>query len=722
MIDKKMKNWRIIFIFVFLLVLSAQFVLSSVFLNEVELNPSGSDVDNQWIEVFNSGASQNLSGWYLNDMNGNNFYFQNVTINSNNFLSLNLTNYTLSDSNENISLYNKLNVLQDEVLNLSDLDDDNKTWQRLPDGTGDFIFKNSTKGVSNYVTSINDKTHFPSCLVKGEEVVLNANVTGFCVNEVIFSVFTNSGQVNITGNDLGNGNYTAVVNSSLLNAYNNVSWTVYAKDCFNQTVRNGDEYFYLNNRTTLTVVPSNPNGLNGWYVTEPIFLLENGDSNSIFYRWNGNYFTYTGLFDLDDGTPNNGNVTGGVHVLKYWSNFSCKTENDNSQTFKFDFLTPFITDLTPGDGEIIDDVNPEISAYLDEIYQSNSGINTSTLLMILDNSSVSFINQSFGLDAKVKYNAENLSEGIHTIKVGGMDNAGHYTELEWDFEINLSTLAINISINSPVNELYENRNVPINVTLDKEADYIKYINYDDKKPGWKILCKDCKDYGKTSTKTKRFLEGENNLSFMAIDSFGREFSENVSIFIDSIAPKIKEVEPKTGYIDSNFNINIIEDNPTNMSIFYGNGTINMGSDVNLSECTNVKSVKYCNGFIDLSEFNGQEIEYYVNLTDIMNRTVKSKINKVMVDTVNPVINSVDFTNIGRRVELRINVSELNLEEVNYIDLEDRTPKERRLCTKLTNNMCVKVLSFRPGVHNLTINAVDQAGNNAFVDDVIFNIA
>src|SRR3989344_3834060 len=721
MIDKKMKNWRIIFIFVFLLVLSAQFVLSSVFLNEVELNPSGSDVDNQWIEVFNSGASQNLSGWYLNDMNGNNFYFQNITINSNNFLSLNLTNYTLSDSNENISLYNKLNVLQDEVLNLSDLDDDDKTWQRLPDGTGDFIFKNSTKGVSNYVTSINDKTHFPSCLVKGEEVVLNANVTGFCVNEVIFSVNTNNGQVNITGNNLGNGNYTAVVNSSLLNAYNNVSWTVYAKDCFNQTVRNGDEYFYLNNRTTLTVVPSNPNGLNGWYVTEPIFLLENGDSNSIFYRWNGNYFTYTGLFDLD-GTPNNGNVTGGVHVLKYWSNFSCKTENDNSQTFKFDFLTPFITDLTPGDGEVIDDVNPEISAYLDEIYQSNSGINTSTLLMILDNSSVSFINQSFGLDAKVKYNAENLSEGIHTIKVGGMDNAGHYTELEWDFEINLSTLAINISINSPVNELYENRNVPINVTLDKEADYIKYINYDDKKPGWKILCKDCKDYGKTSTKTKRFLEGENNLSFMAIDSFGREFSENVSIFIDSIAPKIKEVEPKTGYIDSNFNINIIEDNPTNMSIFYGNGTINMGSDVNLSECTNVKSVKYCNGFIDLSEFNGQEIEYYVNLTDIMNRTVKSKINKVMVDTVNPVINSVDFTNIGRRVELRINVSELNLEEVNYIDLEDRTPKERRLCTKLTNNMCVKVLSFRPGVHNLTINAVDQAGNNAFVDDVIFNIA
>ncbi|GEM_PF-1985872 len=705
----------------FIILLAISLSSASVFINEVELNPSGSDADNQWVEIFNNGASQNLSGWYLNDMNGSAFYFPNITINSNNFLSLDLINYTLSDSNENITIYNKFNLFQDEVLNLSDLDDDDQTWQRLPDGTGDFVFKNSTKGVSNYITSINSKTHFPSCLVKGEEVVLNANVTGFCVNEVIFSVNTNDGQVNITGNNLGNGNYTAVVNSSLLNAYNNISWTVYAKDCFNQTVRNGDEYFYLNNITTLTVVPSNPNGLNGWYVTEPIFSLENGDSNVIFYRWNSNYFTYTGLFDLD-GTPNNGNVTGGVHVLKYWSNFSCKTENDNSQTFKFDFLTPFITDLTPGDGEVIDDVNPEISAYLDEIYQSNSGINTSTLLMKLDNSSVIFINQSFGLDAKVKYNANNLSEGIHTVKVGGMDNAGHYTELEWNFEINLSTLAINMSVNSPVNGLYGNRNVPINVTLDKEADYIKYINYNDKRPGWKILCKDCKDYGKTSIKTKRLLEGENNLSFMAIDSFGREFSENVSIFIDSIAPKIKDVEPKTGYIDSNFNIDIIEENPTNMSIFYGNGTINMSSDVNLSECTNFKSVKYCNGFIDLSEFNGQEIEYYVNLTDIMNRTAKSKINKVMVDSINPVINSVYFTNIGRRVELMINVSELNLEEVNYIDLEDRTPKERRLCTKLVDGMCVKVLSFRPGVHNLTINAVDKAGNSAFVDDVIFSIA
>ncbi len=708
---------------VFFIILFITLASANIFINEVELNPEGSPDVDEWVEIF-ANSNTNISGWYITDRDGNAFYFPNISISQDNFYVLDsLGTNELVNSNENISLYNKFNSLQDEALNLSDVSDDNQTWQRLPDGTGSFAFKNSTKEASNQITSINSKAYYPGCLVKGDQITLSANVTGFCINEVIFSINTNDGQINITGNNIGSGNYTASVNSSLLNAYNNVSWTVYAKDCFNQTVRNGDEYFYLNNRTALTVVPSNPNGINGWYISEPIFLLENGDASpsQISYRWNGNYFSYTGLFNLD-GTPNNGNVTGGIHVLKYWSNLSCKTENDNGQTFKFDFNFPFITDLTPGDGEVIDDINPEISAYLDEIYQSNSGINTSSLLMLLDNSSVNFTNQSFGLDAKIKYNANNLSEGIHSVKVGGMDNAGHYIELDWTFEINLSTTIINMSINSPVDELYGNRNVPVNITLDKEVDYIKYINYNDRRPSWRILCRNCNSYGDTSVKTKRFLEGENNLSFMAIDSSGKEFSENVSVFIDSIAPKIKEVSPKRGYIDSNFNINIVENNPVNMSIFYGNGTINMSSDVNLSECSQIKSVKYCNGFIDLSEFNGQEIKYYVNLTDIMNRTTMSKINKVVVDSVSPVINSVDFINIGRRVELKINVTEDNLEEVNYIDLSDNSPEERRLCTKLTGNMCIKVLTFRTGDHNLTINAVDEAGNSAFVNNVVISIA
>ncbi|MBS3072214.1 lamin tail domain-containing protein [Candidatus Pacearchaeota archaeon] len=706
----------------FFILLFAVFASAGVFINEIELNPAGSDNGNEWVEIF-ANSDENISGWYITDRDDNRFYFPNISIDENSFYVLDgLDDFVNSD--ENITLYNEFNFFQDEALNLSDSDNNGQTWQRLPDGNGDFVFKSSTKGVSNQITSINSKAHYPGCLIKGDEVILSANVTGFCVDEVIFSVFTQDGQVNITGvsGGVNEDNYTAVVNSSLLNAYNNVLWTVYAKDCFNQSVSNGNENFYLNNGTELLVNSSSPDGANGWYVTEPVFSLENGDALGIFYRWNDNYFTYTGVFDLD-GTPNNGNVTGGAHSLRYWSNFSCKMENENLKVFKFDFLAPVITDLTPGNLSVISDVAPEISAYFDEVYQSNSGMNTSAFSMLLDNESIGFNIQNFGLDSKIKYNANNLSEGVHIVKLSGMDKAGHYSEMEWAFEVNLSTIDINVSVNSPVNQLYDSRNVPINITLNKEAEYIKYINYNDRRPSWKVLCRNCDNYGEEKARTKRLLEGENNLSFMAIDSSGSEFIENASLFIDSIAPKIKKVEPKKGYVDSNFNIEITESNPASMLILYTNGSVNMSNEVNLSECTQVKSVKYCNGFVDLSEFNGQEIEYYVNLTDIMNRSVVSKENSVMVDTVNPVINSIDFTNIKKRVEFKINATEENLDEISYIDWSDRIPKERRLCTRLNDEgMCVKVVTFRTGDHNLTVYAYDKAGNTAFVNDLEFSIA
>ncbi|PIZ82793.1 hypothetical protein COX97_02950 [Candidatus Pacearchaeota archaeon CG_4_10_14_0_2_um_filter_05_32_18] len=703
-------------LFIILLVTLAS---ASVFINEIELNPEGTDSGNEWVEIF-ATSNTNISEWYLTDVDGNAIYLPNTSLSENSFYVIEGLDEFVN-SEENITLYNKLNVLQDEALGLSDSDNDNQTWQRVQDGNGGFAFKNSTKGVSNQLTLISSKAHYPGCLVKNDEVILSANVTGFCVNEVIFSVFTKDGQLNITGNTEGSSNYTAAVNTSLIDAYNNVLWTVYVKNCFNQTASDGNEFFYLNNRTELLVNSSTPDGTNGWYLTEPLFILENGDALQTSYRWNGNFFTYTSMFDLD-GAPNNGNITGGTQVLRYWSDFSCKTENEQVQVFKFDFLAPTIIDLTPGSSSIINNVNPEISAYFDEVYQGNSGVNTSTLSMMLDNVNVDFTNKSFGLDAKIKYNANNLSEGIHTVKVSAMDKAGHYSELEWIFEVNLTGLIIDLSVNSPVNELYDNKNVPINVTLNKEAKYIKYINHNDKRPSWKVLCTNCDNYGEASVKTKRLLEGDNNLSFMAIDSSGNEFTENVFIFIDSIAPKIKEVEPKKGYIDSSFNVDLVEANPVKMFISYTNGTATMTSDVNLSECTAVKSIKSCNAFIDLSEFNDQSIDYYADLTDIMNKSVQSKINRVIVDSVTPVINSVDFTSIGKRVELKIAVNESNLDEISYIDLNDRNPRERRLCAKLdSDGMCTKIITFRNGEHDLTIYAYDKAGNTAFVNNIEFHI-
>ena len=57
-----------------------------------------------------------------------------------------------------------------------------------------------------------------------------------------------------------------------------------------------------------------------------------------------------------------------------------------------------------------------------------------------------------------------------------------------------------------------------------------------------------------------------------------------------------------------------------------------------------------------------------------------------------------------------NITEENLDEIGYIDNEDRKPRFRRLCSRLKNGICEKKKTFRRGYHNLDIQITDKAGN------------
>jgi len=56
------------------------------------------------------------------------------------------------------------------------------------------------------------------------------------------------------------------------------------------------------------------------------------------------------------------------------------------------------------------------------------------------------------------------------------------------------------------------------------------------------------------------------------------------------------------------------------------------------------------------------------------------------------------------------MTELNFDEINYIDLSDKRPREKRLCLRLRDNICETRKSFRKGEHNLATNILDDAGN------------
>ena len=146
-----------------ILLLIIPLLSASVFINEVELNPQGSDSGNEWVEIFNENEIV-LNGWYITDKDNNKFFIVNGS--SDKYYVINNLN-DLVNNNENVSLFNESGDLIDNI-NVSDSDDDNKTWQRVPDGTGSFVFKYETKG------STNDVIKVPGDYAKIQDAIGNA--------------------------------------------------------------------------------------------------------------------------------------------------------------------------------------------------------------------------------------------------------------------------------------------------------------------------------------------------------------------------------------------------------------------------------------------------------------------------------------------------------------------------------------------------------------------
>src|SRR3989344_6126875 len=245
-------------------------VSAAVYINEIELNPAGSDVGNEWVEIFNSEGTStpvNLTGWYLKDKDDNTFAFPDETFINYFYVLDNLDAFV--NTNETITLYDINDTLIDSAVNVTDnlpVAGDDKTLQRIPNGIGGFILQtNSTKGMSNVITEIQNKSSSPLCVVSGNNVTFSVQVNGECINEVKFLVDINGSVNELIGvNTIGN-NYAAVLNTSTFLPSQNITWTVQATNCYNESAQNGNESFYVNNKTSLTHLPSSPDGIGIWY-------------------------------------------------------------------------------------------------------------------------------------------------------------------------------------------------------------------------------------------------------------------------------------------------------------------------------------------------------------------------------------------------------------------------------------------------------------------------
>ncbi len=695
--------------FIFLVVAMLTAVSASIDINEIEINPAGSNTNTQWIEIYNDGDPENLTGWYIKDKDGNDYAFPGIII-TDFYVLDNLDGIDTSD--QNLTLFEVLTV-RDKVNDITDSFDDDNTASRLPDGSGDFVFQSSTKGFPNVPNVIENKTYSPSCVIKSRNLTLSAQVSGFCVSEVIFGVLINGNEVNFTGQNQGGDHYSATLTSQDLEE-GTINWTVYMKDCFNRTMQDGTEEVYVNANTELSINPPTPDGNDGWYVSEPEFTLENNDAFDIFYQWDSDAtLNYNSPFGLED-TPNQANITGGILELNYWGDV-CEEETQ-TKILKVDLKDPGIIDLNPENNSVITHtLKPTIQAYLEEFYGFNSGIKHSSVMVSIDGLSVPInVSSADSIDAIVTHTpTSDLNMGGHNVTIYVEDNAGRNSELTWFFEINfIENSDFNMSVYSPENKTYNTKIIPINVSL---TDFVRleYISYQGNKTRKNLLCSNCEEYGFERKRTKTMIEGENRGTIRATNKFGIVKEENVTFFIDSKKPSISRIEPRNNKVTngSDFSIKFTEENLKEIKLFW---------NPNLSLSCNPGVNTECHISTDLSLFNNQTIEFYFEVSDSVN-TVKSKVNKVKVDTSPPIltINSPVNTTYNKNVPFNITVSEEVLLE--YYDSSASNARWKTLCNNCDDfgTARLKVVRFSVGNHDILIRATDDAGNSD-VKAVSFN--
>jgi len=129
-------------LFLILAVWLINFVKAEIRINEVELNPPGTDNGNEWIELYSSD-NVTLEKWRIESSNGRNMTFNAsfsgyyILIGSYNLLTNENNSLTLRDNNGN-SIFS--------VSSLKDSANDARSWQYCD---GEWIFTEDTKNSEN---------------------------------------------------------------------------------------------------------------------------------------------------------------------------------------------------------------------------------------------------------------------------------------------------------------------------------------------------------------------------------------------------------------------------------------------------------------------------------------------------------------------------------------------------------------------------------------------
>jgi hypothetical protein len=321
-------------------------------------------------------------------------------------------------------------------------------------------------------------------------------------------------------------------------------------------------------------------------------------------------------------------------------------------------------------------------------------------------------------DIKENYTSwSKCSQDLIKIRTKSYHDLNYYscckvTGLESDCEIDdsayqsvletASCKLFNITITNPINEkIYNTKKVNFEVTSTELLSKLEYRDELLKKPIWMQLCTKCM----TFNRTLNLYDGMHKLTFKGTSKdTGQYMTEQVSILIDSKKPFIYPPRiRRLGFSNGSFSLNYTEENVKDVILFFDN------KQAIKRDCVSGKN-KRCEFIVDVTEYHGQVIKYRFRMIDIAGNTVDSPNYTAIIDVVAPKLTKFEYTPEINKIDFNIELEEAYFQDISYIDMLEKEPKWKILCSRLKGNSCIKEQSFRGGTHQLIIKFSDKAGN------------
>ena len=280
------------------------------------------------------------------------------------------------------------------------------------------------------------------------------------------------------------------------------------------------------------------------------------------------------------------------------------------------------------------------------------------------------------------------------------------------------------TVNSPVEGgVYSNRRVVFDIETNEPSTFT-YTDNINGRGRIKNMARNVFSY----LRALSFKDGLNDITIFGNDRFGNTGEVNVTFFVDSKAPRISRTLPKRGFANGDFEVQFKEQNPERLTLVYGNDETGFrDADFDLDACREERGRYYCSISVNLDDYDGQIFLYTVELEDISGKGTESRLVTLSVDITAPeLVNPDSFWTQGegrnsKYIYFDMEIDEDNFDEITFIDNEARRPREKRVCSRLRDDRCIKRVSFRPGHHELDVQITDDAGNAVSTERIVFDV-